>query len=72
MPLVLPGPTDMAHISTGITVAYSTGRGGTKWPETRHTAKVDGYTLTRKDGIERKFKTKTAALNAARVAAGVN
>lgn len=59
-------------ISTGIAVAYSTGRGGTKWPETRHTAMIDGRTLVRKDGIERKFKTKAAALNAARIAAEGN
>ena len=52
-------------ISTGITIAYSAGRGGTKWPETRHTAEVDGRTLFRRDGIERKFKTKEAALKAA-------
>lgn len=56
-------------ISTGTALAYESGRGGTKWPTTRFTAKVDGETLMRKDGIERKFKTKTAALNAARTAA---
>lgn len=57
-----------AKISTGFTVVYSKGRGGTKWPETRHTAKVDGRILMRKDGTERTFKTKEAALNAARIA----
>lgn len=48
-------------ITSGITVAHVNG-----WPETRHTAEVDGRTLFRKDGIERKFKTKAAALKAAR------
>jgi hypothetical protein len=55
-----------AKISTGFANVYSAGRGGTKWPEERHTAKVDGRTLMRKDGIERTFKTKAAALKAAR------
>ena len=56
-------------ISTGIAVAYSTGRGGTKWPEARHTAEIDGRTLMRKDGTERMFKSKAAALKAAKIAA---
>ena len=56
-------------ISTGSTIAYSKGRGGTKWPEDRHTAVIDGRTLMRKDGTERMFKTKEAALKAARIAA---
>jgi hypothetical protein len=56
-------------ISTGWALAYSKGRGGTKWPEERHTAKIDGRTLMRKDGIERMFKSKEAALKAARIAA---
>jgi hypothetical protein len=63
---------DMKHaettpkISTGWALVYSAGRGGTKWPESRHTAKIDGRTLMRKDGIERTFKTEAAALKAAR------
>ena len=55
-------------VSAGWTVAYVSGRGGTKWPEARHTALINGRTLMRKDGIERTFKTKAAALKAARAA----
>jgi hypothetical protein len=58
----------VTRISTGTALAYEGGRGGTQWPVTRYTAKVDGLTLTRKDGGERKFKTRPAALAAARIA----
>jgi hypothetical protein len=58
-------PQTAPSISTGITIAYSKGRGGTKWPENRHTAVVDGRTLMRKGGTERMFKSKAAALKAA-------
>jgi hypothetical protein len=54
------------NISTGICIVYEKGRGGTKWPSNRNTAKVGGSTLMRKDGFERTFKTKAAALKAAR------
>jgi hypothetical protein len=53
-------------ISTGTTLVYEKGRGGTKWPTSRFTAKVDGETLDRKDGHPRRFLTREAALKAAR------
>lgn len=57
---------DKPRISTGTTLVYEKGRGGTKWPTDRHTAEVDGETLLRKDGHPRRFTTKEAALKAAR------
>jgi hypothetical protein len=48
------------------TVAYERGRGGAQWPTTRYAACVDGKPLSDKRGRERKFKTKEAALKAAR------
>jgi hypothetical protein len=63
--------TAKPKISTGFAIVYTTGRGGTKWPEDRHTAKVNGRTLMRKDGIERTFKTKGAALKAALIALAI-
>lgn len=61
-----------AKFSTGTGLVYEKGWGGTKWPSERHTAKVDGRTLMRKDGVERMFKTKAAALKAARAFAENN
>ena len=53
-------------ISTGTTLVYEKGRGGTMWPSTRHTAQVDGVDLIRKDGRPRRFLTAKAALAAAK------
>jgi hypothetical protein len=54
-----------AKIEARPTVAYSKGRGGTKWPMTVYNAVVNGTYLKRKDGLDRRFKTKEAALKAA-------
>jgi hypothetical protein len=53
-------------IKTDTDVAYSRGRGGTKWPVERFVAAINGVWLTRKDGGLRKFKTRRAARIAAR------
>ena len=52
-------------ISTGWTLVYEKGQGGTKWPSERHTAIVNGETLLRNDGHPRRFQTKRAARAAA-------
>jgi hypothetical protein len=54
-----------ARISTGTTLVYQKGWGGAKWPTERHTAKVNGETLFRKDGHPRTFETAKAARVAA-------
>jgi len=57
--------TTTAEISTGTTLIYEKGRGGTKWPASRYTAKGNGETLLQKDGHPRRFKTPQAARAAA-------